>query len=642
MFCRRPLLRALGAVPRQQARAMSHFSGGPGQPPSAGIPLPYITEVSSSGWRTYDIFSKLLQERIICLNGAIDDTVSASIVAQLLWLESDNPDKAITLYINSPGGSVSSGLAIYDTMTYIKSPVSTVCLGAASSMGALLLTGGEAGKRYALPHSSVMIHQPLGGTQGQASDILIYANQIQRVRTKLNEIMRRHLNAAFGRERYNLEEVNDMMERDKYLSPEEAKEIGVIDEILTRRTEKDEKEKDKDEAQKTKPTARATRDETRAAFAAQVDKALQTDEHGAALKLHPETKTITTAAGDLPISPVMDPAWIEARQRFRTPKPKTPAHTYVGRFRKKLYMNPYAQALATPWRLCTATETGLPRYFLQDFRAVTNPDTGVPWYVPGDLTDPPKGSSSSTPADEPPAAKNDDAEADADDGNIPDDIFAPAQRKHPRPNGPSAPVGYTIARHEALDLLGAPRHTSTLGGRHASMLARRAPLSKAGLIPRLVWRPKMHILVLDLMRTRAVDQLRYLARLDSDQAGADGSDPRGYVRPCTGWAAIDKSMPHRGCVLWYADATADAATTPGQWATLDVEGAKYEGKLPVHDLKRLLGEEHLARLREEPVFRDNTLLVLGKRRTIEVQLLLWKLQGYLAEYDAPAEEALVD
>ncbi|RNJ56706.1 hypothetical protein D7B24_006952 [Verticillium nonalfalfae] len=237
MFCRRPLLRALGTVPRPQARAMSHFAGGgPAQPPSASIPMPYITEVS---------------ERIICLNGAIDDTVSASIVAQLLWLESDNPDKAITLYINSPGGSVTSGLAIYDTMTYIKSPVSTVCLGAASSMGALLLTGGEAGKRYALPHSSVMIHQPLGGTQGQASDILIYAHQIQRVRTKLNEIMRRHLNAAFGRDRYSLAEVNDMMERDKYLTPEEAKEMGVIDEILTRRTEKDEKEKG--DAQKTKP-----------------------------------------------------------------------------------------------------------------------------------------------------------------------------------------------------------------------------------------------------------------------------------------------------------------------------------------------------------------------------------------------------
>ncbi|KAJ0337481.1 hypothetical protein KNSL1_012837 [Colletotrichum chrysophilum] len=138
-------------------------------------------------------------------------------------------------------------------MTYIKSPVSTVCLGAASSMAALLLTGGEAGKRYALPHSSVMIHQPLGGTQGQASDILIYANQIQRIRRQINEIMRRHINQSFEHEKFNLEEVNDMMERDKYLTAEEAKEIGVIDEILTRREEKDEKEEGSAEEQKTKP-----------------------------------------------------------------------------------------------------------------------------------------------------------------------------------------------------------------------------------------------------------------------------------------------------------------------------------------------------------------------------------------------------
>ncbi|KAH0430492.1 ATP-dependent clp protease proteolytic subunit [Colletotrichum kahawae] len=258
MNCQRTLFRSLRATAplRRHARAFTNFPVPPmmgSSPPAGNIPLPYITEVSSNGWRTYDIFSKLLQERIVCLNGAIDDTVSASIVAQLLWLESDSPDKAITMYINSPGGSVSSGLAIYDTMAYIKSPVSTVCLGAASSMAALLLTGGEAGKRYALPHSSVMIHQPLGGTQGQASDILIYANQIQRIRRQINEIMRRHINRSFGHEKFNLEEVNDMMERDKYLTAEEAKEIGVIDEILTRREEKDKKEEGSAEEQKTKP-----------------------------------------------------------------------------------------------------------------------------------------------------------------------------------------------------------------------------------------------------------------------------------------------------------------------------------------------------------------------------------------------------
>ncbi|RYP78245.1 hypothetical protein DL771_000722 [Monosporascus sp. 5C6A] len=187
------------------------------------------------------------QERIICLNGPIDDTVSASVVAQLLWLESDNPDKAITMYIDSPGGSVTAGLSIYDTMTYIRSPVSTVCLGQAASMGSLLLAGGERGKRYALPHSSVMIHQPLGGTQGPASDILIYANQIQRTREQVNEIYRHHLNAALGEERYSLRDVEELMERDKYLTAQEAREMGIVDEILTRRVKKEDAEKKKEE-----------------------------------------------------------------------------------------------------------------------------------------------------------------------------------------------------------------------------------------------------------------------------------------------------------------------------------------------------------------------------------------------------------
>ncbi|KAI1493253.1 Clp protease-domain-containing protein [Biscogniauxia mediterranea] len=238
MNCRQPLWRLLRTLPTRQARCFSQFPASPPQAPRGAIPLPYITEVTSGGWRTYDIFSKLLQERIICLNGPIDDTVSASIVAQLLWLESDNPDKPITMYIDSPGGSVTAGLSIYDTMTYIRSSVSTVCLGQAASMGSLLLTGGEKGKRFALPHSSIMIHQPLGGTQGPASDILIYANQIQRTRAQVNEIYRKHLNDAIGHEKYNLKDIEDMMERDKYLTAEEAKEVGIVDEILTRRDDK--------------------------------------------------------------------------------------------------------------------------------------------------------------------------------------------------------------------------------------------------------------------------------------------------------------------------------------------------------------------------------------------------------------------
>ncbi|KAM0743537.1 hypothetical protein ACQRIT_001796 [Beauveria bassiana] len=209
------------------------------------LPMPYIEETSAAGRKTWDIFSKLLQERIVCLNGEVNDYMSASIVAQLLWLESDTPDKPITMYINSPGGSVTSGMAIYDTMTYIKSPVSTVCVGGAASMAAVLLAGGEAGKRYALPHSSIMIHQPLGGTRGQASDIMIYANQIQKIREQSNKIMRYHLNKAKGDNKYTLDEVNEMMERDKYLSAEEALELGVIDEILVKRTEADAKEENK-------------------------------------------------------------------------------------------------------------------------------------------------------------------------------------------------------------------------------------------------------------------------------------------------------------------------------------------------------------------------------------------------------------
>ncbi|KAG5996469.1 hypothetical protein E4U43_002847 [Claviceps pusilla] len=244
-----PNLRRLSAFSHNHARVFGFLSRSGLNPTMDYIPMPYIEETSAAGRKTWDIFSKLLQERIICLNGEINDYMSASIVAQLLWLESDTPDKPITMYINSPGGSVTSGMAIYDTMTYIRSPVSTVCVGGAASMAAILLAGGEAGKRYALPHSSIMIHQPLGGTHGQASDILIYANQIQRIREQSNKIMRHHLNLAKGTDKYSLEEINDMMERDKYMSVDEALAVGVIDEVLTKRPEtqeSDEKKEKKD------------------------------------------------------------------------------------------------------------------------------------------------------------------------------------------------------------------------------------------------------------------------------------------------------------------------------------------------------------------------------------------------------------
>ncbi|KAL7782058.1 Clp protease domain-containing protein [Trichoderma afarasin] len=246
------LLPSLRALPIRHARSFgfSSTASPASTSPSMNIPMPYIEETSATGRKTWDIFSKLLQQRIICLNGEIDDYMSASIVAQLLWLESDAPEKPITMYINSPGGSVTSGMAIYDTMTYIKSPVATVCIGGAASMAAILLAGGEAGKRCALPHSSIMIHQPLGGTRGQASDILIYANQIQKIREQSNQIMRYHLNKAKGFDKYSLEEINDLMERDKYLSVNEALELGVIDEVFTTRKEKDTQPKKEEEEER--------------------------------------------------------------------------------------------------------------------------------------------------------------------------------------------------------------------------------------------------------------------------------------------------------------------------------------------------------------------------------------------------------
>ncbi|KAG8630454.1 hypothetical protein KVT40_002073 [Elsinoe batatas] len=194
--------------------------------------MPFVTETIGGGWHTYDIFSRLLRERIICLNGPVDDTLSASIVAQLLFLEADAPHKPISLYINSPGGSVTAGLAIYDTMTYIRSPVTTICVGEAASMGSLLLCGGAKGNRYCLPHSRIMVHQVSGGFSGQASDIAIHAKEILRIRSQLNEIYRRHLTKE-----HSLEEIEKYMERDYFMGAKEALEFGIVDRVLERREE---------------------------------------------------------------------------------------------------------------------------------------------------------------------------------------------------------------------------------------------------------------------------------------------------------------------------------------------------------------------------------------------------------------------
>ena len=190
--------------------------------------VPMVVEQSARGERAYDIFSRLLKERVIFLTGQVEDNMANLIVAQLLFLESENPDKDIHLYINSPGGVVTSGLAIYDTMQFIKPDVSTMCMGQAASMGALLLAGGAAGKRYCLPHSRVMIHQPLGGFQGQASDIDIHAKEILSVRDRLNSILAKHSGQS-------LERVQQDTDRDNFLSAKDAAEYGLIDKVLNER-----------------------------------------------------------------------------------------------------------------------------------------------------------------------------------------------------------------------------------------------------------------------------------------------------------------------------------------------------------------------------------------------------------------------
>ncbi len=187
--------------------------------------IPIVVEQSARGERSYDIYSRMLKERVIFLVGPVDDHVANVIVAQLLFLESENPDKDIHLYINSPGGSVTAGLAIYDTMQFINCDVSTLCIGQAASMGALLLAGGAAGKRFCLPHSRMMIHQPLGGVQGQASDIEIHAKEILLVRERLNKILAHHTGQP-------LETIQQDTDRDNFMSGEECVAYGLIDQVL--------------------------------------------------------------------------------------------------------------------------------------------------------------------------------------------------------------------------------------------------------------------------------------------------------------------------------------------------------------------------------------------------------------------------
>ena len=190
--------------------------------------IPMVVEQSSRGERAYDIYSRLLKERIVFVVGPINDNVASLVTAQLLFLESENPNKEINFYINSPGGLVTSGLGIYDTMQYINSPVSTLCIGQASSMGSFLLSAGEKGKRFSLPNSRIMVHQPSAGFQGQATDIQIHAKEIQSLKTRLNTIYSKHTGKS-------VEEISKALERDNFMTPDEAKKFGLIDSVVEKR-----------------------------------------------------------------------------------------------------------------------------------------------------------------------------------------------------------------------------------------------------------------------------------------------------------------------------------------------------------------------------------------------------------------------
>jgi ATP-dependent Clp protease protease subunit len=211
---------------------MSMFgdNSGKGLPPTASLIIPTVIEQTHRGERGWDIFSRLLKDRIVFLGTQVDDTVANIVIAQMLFLESEDPDKDIMLYINSPGGLVSAGLAIYDTMQYVRCDVATICMGQAASMGAWLLAAGSKGKRYALPNSRIMLHQPLGGFQGQATDIDIHAKEILKTRDRMNEILARHTG-------HPVEKVKHDTERDFFMGAGEAREYGVIDEILVKKKE---------------------------------------------------------------------------------------------------------------------------------------------------------------------------------------------------------------------------------------------------------------------------------------------------------------------------------------------------------------------------------------------------------------------
>ncbi|WDK23147.1 hypothetical protein CGRA01v4_14438 [Colletotrichum graminicola] len=357
------------------------------------------------------------------------------------------------------------------------------------------------------------------------------------------------------------------------------------------------------------------------------------------LKVDSMNKTIGTSVGDLPISPVMDPRWMEARTRYRAPKPRRPKDVLpAGRFRKKLEANPYALALSTPIRLCPITYVRLPKYFLQEFKAIENPETRSFWWTPGDL-------------DVMYAAK----EWERDDEPHEDDVPSGPQNSTDTPVAQQkatekllkqSPACYVLARRPFLKSMSGTKKKAPHGEKWRTMLSRREGSLAQRIAKRQVWREDMDDFVLDNMRRNVMKYLVYFAELRA------GQDHRSYLLRLGSWDRA-ATIPQRGCLLWYYaengpkrqgaavgpdggdNAAAAVATALEPFSTYDVPKAKYERKLPVYDLRWLLGEDHLAKLREIPMFRDSSLFLLRKQRSIPLQLYLWKLQAYMAEYDAP-------
>ncbi|GME22106.1 Peptidase S14 ClpP [Neofusicoccum parvum] len=582
-----------------------------------------------------DIFSRLLKERIVCLNGEVNEVVSASVVAQLLFLEADNPEKPINLYINSPGGSVTAGLAIYDTMTYIRSPVTTICVGQAASMGSLLLCGGAPGHRFCLPHSSIMIHQPSGGYFGQASDIAIHAKEILRIRTQLNKIYQKHLTKP-----HTLDQIEKLMERDYFMAAEEAKELGLIDKILDKRESEEKKDDSKQAPQRSPHEAGEADDESNK----------YTSDGFTTYRMRTGSKRA------LPLPPLMDPIALAARERWTEPKKPAPAAKDLSPFQQKLYQSPYAHALATPVRLDRTTFTHLPSFFHLSLHPVPHPTTSDPWLLPTSLH------ASATPTkNQAPATSN------------------------------KLPTTYVALRRAHIWLL-----TTQRGDRWRSAVNMRAQEKLGrGADRALVWRDDMDALVLRALRSAAFRRLQYgfgkprgggvLSRLPGPHPSLGAALARVpdagallFLRPVTGAAAGLAAAAVRRClergdqlvdeVARVREFTRKGLKVPlaprGQgvletrgprlrpevlYAALDYPTVRYrqgecgegesgggaalgEREIPVYDLTELLGAENLGELVKGTAWEGEGAVVLReKHTTIGAHQALMQLQDYVIE-----------